>query len=549
LQLGFVIQNLITPDDLYTLHQARPGILVFVAPLPGAEAVRTLRLMFPDCLFIYRERWSQEEQHAFLRDPDGARKAADRAFFKLNEHGTADCFDLMYGLNEAVGPQERDAWDAYRLLDTFQVNFLAECRRRGKDAIAFNTASGVLSYDEVKTYFPKTVATHTYFGLHVYDWPCLDSKDRNWYALRHRFLKTLDALPDNAQVLVTELGLTHAIYGGSDVGMIGGEKDGKIWPGIPLEEYKRTIGWWVNDVRAHDKKITHAALFLLNSPYKEWQSFVHTGSGEWVGTLNTFVYAPTPHPMDLQDPSDLPEGGTVKTFVNILNERFGDRWYDLRYALPTGPGVYAKRALSGVKYFAVHHVGADPVPGQNLKDLCIATARYHAKTKGWPGIGYHFVIHMDGTLGYVGDIDTMRANVANMNDVVIGVCLQGNLVGDRKPTAAQLSTLWSLYCGVQELNPKIAIVPHKKLNATVCPGGWYDSWVPSPAVDESKAWTLNVGEGIKNFLRNRQDRKWGVPRQNAHWDGAGNEYCWTTTSNLVYWDRATNHISVLDRVA
>lgn len=540
MRVGFVIQQVLTLADLTTLQRANPGLLVFVAPLPGAETVRSLRAMFPACLFIYREPFTTEEQHAFLRDPNGARKAAERTFAKLNEHGTQDCFDLIYGLNEPVGPQERDAWDAYRLLDAFHVDFLAECRAHGKDAIAFNTGAGVLSGDEVREYFPRTVRCYRYYGLHVYDWPCLDSKDRNWLSLRHRYLKTLDALPDDAQVLVTELGLTHAVYGGADVGWRGGEKGGKTWPGIAEEEYERTIAWWVADVRQHDAKITHAALYLLNSPSKEWESFIHTGMGQWVGTLN----ADEPYPLPVQ-------GGAMPSVIDMLNARFANRWQDLRAVLPANPanGVYPVRPWAGVRYHVAHHVGAVPLLGQSLKNLCVATANYHVKSNRWPGIGYHFVIHQNGEVGYVGDILTQRANVANMNHLVVGTCLQGNFVDGARPTAAQITSLRLLDQGLKELNSAIVLVGHKELNATACPGDTWDRWKQEVLSTVPGDWSLVVGEGIKTFLQNAPNHAWGGPARNAHWDTEGNEYCWTTTGNLVYWDKARNGISVYGKVA
>ena len=98
------------------------------------------------------------------------------------------------------------------------------------------------------------------------------------------------------------------------------------------------------------------------------------------------------------------------------------------------------------------------------------------KARGWAGIGYHFVITKDGMVHYVGDISTARANVANMNEQVIGVCLVGDFT-KHLPSDEQIRSAHDL-CkffffeapSLPTLKEWDQLVGHKNLDATACPG-------------------------------------------------------------------------------
>ena len=101
--------------------------------------------------------------------------------------------------------------------------------------------------------------------------------------------------------------------------------------------------------------------------------------------------------------------------------------------------------------------------------------------RGWGGIGYHFVITKDGTVYYVGDIGTARANVLNQNEKVIGV----NMVGDftkHLPSDEQIISAHELakhllfdLDSYPHLKDWGQLVGHKDLQATQCPGSsWPD---------------------------------------------------------------------------
>ncbi len=128
---------------------------------------------------------------------------------------------------------------------------------------------------------------------------------------------------------------------------------------------------------------------------------------------------------------------------------------------------YARRLLSKIKRVVVHHTAADV---RGTEDDVRAIARYHVERRGWPGIGYHYVIARDGTIWKVNELRTVSYHVAGHNIESVGVCLAGNLNVD-KPTQAQEEALKFLLAELRRsLRGDLEVTPHKDLNPTECPG-------------------------------------------------------------------------------
>lgn len=148
---------------------------------------------------------------------------------------------------------------------------------------------------------------------------------------------------------------------------------------------------------------------------------------------------------------------------------------DLRHTLP-GAEDYTPRPLDVIKYLVVHHSATD-------RDLTPhEIALYHVATLGWPGIGYHFLVHQGGRIDYVGDILTIRYNVARRNHELIGVCLPGNFTY-YPPLPAQLEAARHLLANLQfALGWFVPIVGHRDVAlpgfATACPGDTWPDWEP-----------------------------------------------------------------------
>lgn len=159
--------------------------------------------------------------------------------------------------------------------------------------------------------------------------------------------------------------------------------------------------------------------------------------------------------------------------ITILIPELGNKYIDYRN------GVWGDsyswdfpRTVDQVKYLCVHHSVTNPTG--NWKEEVDHIANLH-KTRGWAGIGYHYVVASDGMVAYVGDIGMGRANVAGQNEKVIGICFVGDFT-KHLPTDEQIKSghiLLKFFLNLR-IFPNIYgwehVVGHKDLSATACPG-------------------------------------------------------------------------------
>lgn len=165
--------------------------------------------------------------------------------------------------------------------------------------------------------------------------------------------------------------------------------------------------------------------------------------------------------------------------IDLNIPTLGGKFTDIRDTIPGDSFNFSwVRPLSQVNYLAIHHTaGPDTQTPQQIANL-------HIQSNGWGGIGYHFLVAKDGTVYYVGDIGTARANVANLNEQVIGICLIGNFMDGNLPSAEQLDATNKLcnflinFPDLSNLNSGDNIRGHKELpgQSTTCPGDSWDSW-------------------------------------------------------------------------
>ena len=165
--------------------------------------------------------------------------------------------------------------------------------------------------------------------------------------------------------------------------------------------------------------------------------------------------------------------------IDLNIPSLGGKFIDIRDTLPGDCFNWSwVRSLSQVKYLAIHHSGGPDT--QTPNDI----ADFHINKNGWGGIGYHFLVAKNGTVFYVGDIGTARANVANLNEQVIGICLIGNFMDGNLPSPEQLDSSNKLcnflinFLALSNIPSWDNIRGHKELpgQSTTCPGDSWDSW-------------------------------------------------------------------------
>lgn len=103
---------------------------------------------------------------------------------------------------------------------------------------------------------------------------------------------------------------------------------------------------------------------------------------------------------------------------------------------------YAKRSLPAIDTISVHH-------SLTKTGSAEAFARYHVNHNKWPGIGYHFVIEIDGSVVWCNDITNKTYHVGNSNKRSIGICLVGDF-RNSEPTDEQVKSLFELIVKLQE---------------------------------------------------------------------------------------------------
>lgn len=142
-----------------------------------------------------------------------------------------------------------------------------------------------------------------------------------------------------------------------------------------------------------------------------------------------------------------------------------------------GETEYERRSLLEVERIVIHHVG-----GANRDYTAEEIARYHVRSKGWPGIGYHFLVHRDGRLEYVGDLETVRYHVGLLNRTSIGVCLAGDFTKEAPP-GVQLMRVRMLVGGLRRVRAaNVPVVGHRDVwrgtgyGFTECPGNTWPTW-------------------------------------------------------------------------
>lgn len=99
----------------------------------------------------------------------------------------------------------------------------------------------------------------------------------------------------------------------------------------------------------------------------------------------------------------------------------------------------------------LHYWGVPPHCG-GIHHAVLTTFGYHRYVQGWRNIGYHYLVSWPhGEVAYVGDVFTTRANVWGRNDLAIGICVEGDLVGEIPEAVIE-----GVRCAVADVRAEVA---------------------------------------------------------------------------------------------
>lgn len=96
------------------------------------------------------------------------------------------------------------------------------------------------------------------------------------------------------------------------------------------------------------------------------------------------------------------------------------------------------------------------------------------RQRGFDGIGYHFLVRLDGTVEPGRPLEKIGAHCLGHNSHSIGICYVGGLTKDGKSpkdtrTPAQREALRGLVAYLRRLFPNITLHGHREFAAKACP--------------------------------------------------------------------------------
>ena len=98
--------------------------------------------------------------------------------------------------------------------------------------------------------------------------------------------------------------------------------------------------------------------------------------------------------------------------------------------------------------------------------------RWHRKA-GYNGIGYHYIVHLDGKVEKGRDERQIGAHTVGQNHCSVGVCYVGGCDAAMKPkdtrTAAQKAALLKLLKELKQHYPAAVIYGHRDFARKACP--------------------------------------------------------------------------------
>ena len=108
------------------------------------------------------------------------------------------------------------------------------------------------------------------------------------------------------------------------------------------------------------------------------------------------------------------------------------------------------------------------------KDYTLDTIRQWHRQRGFSDIGYHYVIHPDGTVEDGRDVNIAGAHCSGHNSKSIGICYIGGMTADNKKakdtrTEEQRKSLKALLMAMRKLYPQAKIHGHRDFAAKACP--------------------------------------------------------------------------------
>lgn len=128
---------------------------------------------------------------------------------------------------------------------------------------------------------------------------------------------------------------------------------------------------------------------------------------------------------------------------------------------------YQPSRLQPPKGIVLHNTGAAKSSAEGIH-------AYH-KSIGWAGIGYNFLVMIDGTIHEGRGEHLAGAHAMGVNSRTFGVAAEGNYDREKTMPQAQFDAIVSLCRWLDRRHPGMYLVGHRQVpgNSTSCPGRYY----------------------------------------------------------------------------
>lgn len=130
-----------------------------------------------------------------------------------------------------------------------------------------------------------------------------------------------------------------------------------------------------------------------------------------------------------------------------------------------------KKSTRQIKYLVVHCSATPEGRNHTAKDIDL----WH-RQRGFDGIGYNYIIHLDGTVEEGRDVNKIPSHVKGYNKESIGICYIGGIDKNTlQPkdtrTPAQKEALKKLLIELKKMYPQAEILGHRDFPnvAKACP--------------------------------------------------------------------------------
>jgi len=107
------------------------------------------------------------------------------------------------------------------------------------------------------------------------------------------------------------------------------------------------------------------------------------------------------------------------------------------------------------------------------REVSIETIDKWHKARGWKGVGYHFLIGLDGTVSYGRDVATIGAHTRGQNGSSLGIAYVGGVDAQKEPkdtmTEKQELSMLELIRGLRIVFGDLALHGHNEYANKACP--------------------------------------------------------------------------------